>query len=328
MKGIINDLINKKQRLHKSIAKQLIFDVTKTDFNPNQLSAILSVFEYRGVSVDEVLGFREGLLELAVDVDLGDDKRIDIVGTGGDGKNTFNISTLSCFVVAAAGFKVSKHGNYASTSISGSSNVLEKLGYSFKSNPEHLREEIEMHNLTFLHAPLFHPALKNVAAVRKQLGFRTFFNIMGPLINPSRPSNQLLGVYSKEVGNLYSDVLQKTEVDYSIVHSADGYDEVSLTDNVNFFSKQGYKLIDVEELKLGKNNAEDLFGGNSIDEAAKIFTDVLQNKADEHKINAVQANSALAIANISGFDYDHSLELAKEAIESQKAYNLLKSIVK
>ena len=228
----------------------------------------------RPISVIELSGFREALLDLAIKIDLSDFNTIDLCGTGGDSKNTFNISTLTSFIVAGTGNKVAKHGNYGVSSVSGSSNMLEYLGYEFTNNEVILKKQIEKANICFLHAPLFHPAMKAVGPVRRELGMKTFFNMLGPLVNPSQPQNQLVGVFNLEVARIYNYLLQKTSENYGIVYSLDGYDEISLTSAFKLFTKENEQLITPEDLNMRRLEQTELFGGNSVRGAAKIFISI------------------------------------------------------
>jgi anthranilate phosphoribosyltransferase len=242
MKQILQYLFN-HQTLTKAEAKAIMIEIAQNKFNETEVSAFITVFMMRSITLEEMQGFREALLDLAVKVDLGTHDLVDIVGTGGDGKNTFNISTLASFIVAGTGQKVAKHGNYGVSAISGSSNVLEELGYQFKDNQEDLKKDLEKANICFLHAPLFHPALKSVAPLRKGLGLRTFFNLLGPLVNPAKPKFSMIGVYSLEIARLYQYILQKNNEDFMLVHALDGYDEISLTGDSKIFNKNGEEIF-------------------------------------------------------------------------------------
>ena len=228
MKKILQYLFEHKT-LGREQAKEILTNISKSMYSEHEVTAFITVFLMRSITIEELQGFRDALLELCVKVDLNGYKLMDIVGTGGDGKNTFNISTLSCFIVAGAGQKVAKHGNYGASSISGASNVMEQLGYKFKSDNDALKKEIEVANICFLHAPIFHPALKTVGPIRKSLGLRTFFNMLGPMVNPAAPAYQLVGVYNLEMARIYNYLLQQTGRAFTIIHGLDGYDEISLT---------------------------------------------------------------------------------------------------
>jgi anthranilate phosphoribosyltransferase len=293
-------------------------------YNDAQIAAFITVYLMRSIELEEVIGFRNALLELALPMDLSEFDALDIVGTGGDGKNTFNISTCSCFTVAGAGYKVAKHGNYGATSVSGASNVLEYFGAKFTTDVDTIKKALDEAGFAYLHAPLFNPAMKNVAPVRKNLGVRTFFNILGPLISPVRPQYQCLGVYNLKMMRLYNYIYQNLGVQYSIVHSLDGYDEVSLTDTFKVQSNMGEFVYTPEKIGFKRLSQEDLWGGESVDDAAKIFMNVLENKATEAQRNAVVVNSAFAIQTRTPMkpleqciaEAEHSLEggHAKEAL--------------
>ncbi|MFD1293506.1 anthranilate phosphoribosyltransferase [Lutibacter holmesii] len=327
MKNILNKLFQ-QQRLTQQEAKAILIDIAAEKFNNAQITSFLTVFLMRPIAVAELAGFREALLELAVKVDLSDFNTIDLCGTGGDGKDTFNISTLTSFIVAGTGNKVAKHGNYSSSSISGSSNVLEFLGYKFTNNEDVLKRQIESANICFLHAPLFHPAMKAVGPVRRELGMKTFFNMLGPLVNPSSPQNQMVGVYNLEVARIYNYLLQETSQNYGIVHSLDGYDEISLTSGFKLFTKNSEALITPESLGLKRLAQADIYGGNSVEASAKIFTSIIDGKGTEAQNNAVLTNAAFALKT---FDANKSFETAfeevKESLFGLKAKESLKKLV-
>ncbi|HQV56352.1 MAG TPA: anthranilate phosphoribosyltransferase, partial [Chitinophagaceae bacterium] len=234
--------------LTKEKAKEVLVNIGKGMYNEHEVTAFMTVYLMRSITIEELQGFRDALLELCVKADLNEFETMDIVGTGGDGKNTFNISTLSCFIVAGAGQKVAKHGNYGASSISGSSNVMEQLGYTFKSGNDKLKKEIEEAGICFLHAPLFHPALKTVGPIRKNLAMRTFFNMLGPMANPAHPTYQLVGVYSLEMARIYNYLLQQSEKAFTIIHSLDGYDEISLTNDTKVITNEGERIMTPEQL--------------------------------------------------------------------------------
>ena len=267
------------------------------------------------------------MLELAVPVDLGCSV-MDIVGTGGDGKNTFNISTLACFVVAGAGKKVAKHGNYGATSVSGASNVMEILGYRFKNKPDQLKTEIEETNFTYLHAPLFHPALKAVANIRKNIGFRTFFNMLGPMVNPANPQFQLVGVYNLEMARIYNYLLQQSDNPFTIIHSLDGYDEISLTNDTKVITNTGEKILTPEELGKRTVSPIDIYGGSTVDEAAKIFMKILKGEGAWAQNAVVLANAAMALQCTGGYkDYNEAYYAAVDSLENGKAYESFKKLI-
>ncbi len=293
-------------------------------YNEGQNTALIIALSSRDLSLEEITGFRNALLELSVKTSITSYNAIDLCGTGGDEKNTFNISTLASFVVAAAGYKVAKHGNYGVSSVSGSSNVLEKLGYNFSSDSSKLEKELNELNICFLHAPLFHPALKNVSGVRKQLGIKTIFNSLGPLVNPARTQKQFVGVYNLKLARLYHYLLQQDKKDYVVVHALDGYDEISLTSPVQYYSSTGEQLLQPTDFGLPTNTQQQLYGGETIDDALAIFKKVIANQGTAAQTNAVLANAA---AGIQCFENNKSLPecvaIAKEALTSGKANQLL-----
>lgn len=314
--------------LSRSEAKDLLLDITSGNVNSSHLSALLSVYRMRSITVPELQGFREALLELAIRVDLSQFSPIDMCGTGGDGKDTFNISTLSAFVVAGAGQKVAKHGNYGVSSICGSSNLLEYLGVSLSSDQTRLRQEIEQVGICFLHAPLFHPAMKEVAPVRKDLGLRTFFNILGPLVNPATPLTQCSGVSSLELLRLYSYLLQQDDVKFMIVHSLCGYDEISLTGRFKVFSNKEELVLCPEDLGFSRVDPAALRGGRDIKESADIFLKVLKGEGSEQQSNVVIANAGMAIRTGNPeIKLSEALEMAKESLFSKGAFCVFKSLL-
>ena len=253
---------------------------------------------------------------------------IDIVGTGGDGKNTFNISTLSCFIVAGTGQKVSKHGNYGASSISGASNVMEQLGYKFKNNRDQLKKEIDETNICFLHAPMFHPALKTVGPIRKNLGMRTFFNMLGPMVNPATPKFQLVGVFSLEMARIYNYLLQQTGNAFTIIHSLDGYDEISLTNDTKVITNEGEKIMTPEQLGKRMVEPSDIYGGNTVEEAAKIFVKILNREGSWAQNAVVLANAAMALHCTGNFKtYDEAYHAAVESLDSGKAKDCLDKLI-
>jgi len=294
MKQILNDLFQQK-KLSKTQAKEILINIAASTYNDAHLASFMTVFMMRPITADELSGFREALKELAINVDLSDFNTIDIVGTGGDGKDTFNISTLTSFIVAGTGQKVAKHGNYSVSSQSGSSDMLESFGYQFTNNENTLKQQLETANICFLHAPKFHPAMKAVGPTRKALALKTFFNMLGPLVNPSSPQNQLLGTFNLEVARLYNYILQEENSNYGIVHALDGYDEISLTSPFKLFTKQGEELITPEDLGFENLAQSEIFGGNSVDDAAKIFKSIIEGKGTEAQNNVVLTNAALQL---------------------------------
>jgi anthranilate phosphoribosyltransferase len=327
MKKLLMKLIE-CQKLTFEESRALMHGIAHNEVNEAQIASVLTAFIIRTISIEELRGFRQALIELAIRVNLNDGFGIDLCGTGGDGKNTFNISTVSSFVVAAADYPVIKHGNYGATSVSGSSNVMEFLGYRFSNEEKKLQKELAKTGICFLHAPLFHPALKVVGPIRRQLGTKTFFNMLGPLVNPANPRYQLSGVFSPEVGRIYSYFLQAENKKYIVLHSLDGHDEVSLTSPVKLFTQSGETLLNFEERGLKKVSPQSISGGDTIDKAAKIFLSVLENKASTEQNSVVLANSALAINCIDeSKTLDDCLGIADEAIVSGKAYRLFKELI-
>jgi len=327
MKTILNKLFE-QQRLTKQEAKEVLIQIANEQYNPSHIASFLTVFMMRPISVEELAGFREALLELAVKIDLSEFNTIDLCGTGGDGKNTFNISTLTSFVVAGTGNKVAKHGNYGVSSVSGSSNMLEYLGYTFTNDTSILKNQIDKANICFLHAPLFHPAMKAVGPVRKELGLKTFFNMLGPLVNPSNPQNQLVGVFNLEVARIYNYLLQETSKNYGIVYSLDGYDEISLTSAFKLFTKENEELITPEQLGLKILKQSEIFGGDSVAESAKIFVSILDGKGTVAQNNAVLANAAFALKTIdNNKTFESAFEEAKSSLLGLKAKESLKKLI-
>lgn len=275
MKKILNYLFEYKALTH-DMAYEILVNISKGVYNESEMAAFMTVFLMRSITVEELSGFRKALLELCLRTDLNGADTLDIVGTGGDGKNTFNISTLSCFIAAGAGAQVSKHGNYGVSSVSGSSNVMETMGYKFSNDQAKLKTELEQTGICFLHAPLFHPALKNVAQIRRQLGVRTFFNMLGPLVNPAFPKAQMIGVYSLEIARVYNYIFQQTNKQFVILHSLDGYDEISLTSDTRLIRNSGERNYTPEELGKRAVHPEDIYGGTSVADATKMFVKILK----------------------------------------------------
>ena len=327
MKQILNKLYN-HERLSKSEAKQILKDIAAENYNDAHLASFMTVFMMRPITADELAGFRDALMELAIKVDLSDYNTIDIVGTGGDGKDTFNISTLTSFIVAGTGQKVAKHGNYSVSSQSGSSDMLESFGYNFTNDEAILREHLEKANICFLHAPKFHPAMKAVSATRKALALKTFFNMLGPLVNPSSPKNHMLGTFNLEVARLYNYILQEEDINYGIIHALDGYDEISLTSGFKFFTKNGEQIINPEDLGQKRIQQSEIFGGNSVADAAKIFKSILEGKGTEAQNNVVLTNAAFALTIVDETkSFDVAFNEAKESLLSLKAKQTLDKLV-
>ncbi|NII25802.1 anthranilate phosphoribosyltransferase [Pseudoflavitalea sp. X16] len=327
MKKILQLLFEHKT-LSRAAAKEVLVNIGKGIYNEHEVTSFMTVYLMRSITIEELQGFRDALLELCVPVDLNGHATIDIVGTGGDGKNTFNISTLACFIVAGTGQKVAKHGNYGASSISGASNVMEQLGYQFKNDKERLKKEVEDANICFLHAPLFHPALKTVGPIRKNLGVRTFFNMLGPMVNPASPAFQLVGVYNLEMARIYNYLLQQTEKSFTIIHGLDGYDEISLTNDTKVITNEGERVMTPEQLGKRMVMPQDIFGGNTVEEAAKIFVKILGGQGSWSQNAVVLANAAMALHCTGQYKkYDDAYAAAVESLESGKAQQALEKLV-
>jgi anthranilate phosphoribosyltransferase len=326
MKAILNRLIN-----HESIsseeAKEVLVNISKGAYNQSQIASFLTVYMMRNITLQELRGFREALLELCIPIDLSDYNTIDLCGTGGDGKDTFNISTLASFVTAGAGIHVAKHGNYGVSSACGSSNVMEYLGIKFSNDEGFLKKSIETAGICILHAPLFHPAMKNVAPIRRELGVKTFFNMLGPMVNPAFPQNQMVGVFNLELLRLYAYLYQNTNTNYSIVHALDGYDEISLTGNTKIVTNREEQILSPQDLGLETLTQNSIHGGNSIESAAKIFMNVLSGQGTDAQNSVVCANAGLAIATVKGISHQSGFELAKESLQSGKAKKSLETLI-
>ncbi|GAK35486.1 anthranilate phosphoribosyltransferase [Bacteroides graminisolvens] len=327
MKQILYKLFE-HQYLGRSEARDILQNIAQGKYSDAQIASLITVFLMRNISVEELCGFRDALLDMRIPVDLNEFSPIDIVGTGGDGKNTFNISTASCFVLAGAGYPVVKHGNYGATSVSGASNVMEQHGVKFTNDNDKLRRSMEQCNMAYLHAPLFNSAMKAVAPVRKALGVRTFFNMLGPLVNPVFPKYQLLGVYNLPLLRLYSYTYQQSDTQFAVVHSLDGYDEISLTTEFKVATSGNEKIYTPESLGFSRYQEADLYGGDTPEDAAKIFNNVLKNKATSAQRDVVIANSAFAIQVIeSQKSIFECIDMAKESLESGKALQVLNKFV-
>ena len=319
MKSILNHLFEHKT-FSKEESKTILTNIAQGQYNNAQMAAFMTAYCMRNITVEELEGFRDAMLELCVPVELGADNLIDLCGTGGDGKDTFNISTLASFVVAGAGYKVAKHGNYGVSSGCGSSNVMEYLGYQFTSDMDKLKRNIDEAGICFLHAPLFHPAMKTVAPIRRELGVKTFFNMLGPLVNPARPANQLVGVFSLDLARLYAYLYQKSTRNYTILHALEGYDEVSLTCDFKTFSKAGERINSIEALGFTKVKPEEIAGGNTVPESADIFISVLVGEATAPQTNVVLCNAALAIQTLEpSLSFADCFYKAEESLLSKKA---------
>ncbi|WP_276392870.1 anthranilate phosphoribosyltransferase [Eudoraea chungangensis] len=325
MKTVLNKLIN-HDLLSKEDAKQVLVNIAKGNYNNSQIAAFLTVYMMRSITIEELEGFRDALLELCLSVDLSEFNPIDLCGTGGDGKDTFNISTLASFVTAGAGIKVTKHGNYGVSSACGSSNVMEFLGIKFSKDQDFLKKSIEEAGICVLHAPLFHPAMKNVAPIRRELGVKTFFNMLGPMVNPAFPKNQIVGVFNLELARIYGYLYQNTDKKFTILHALDGYDEISLTGSTKTISNATESMLEPIDFGVKKVSSRDIEGGNSVDTSAQIFLNILQGKGTEAQNNVVCANAGMAIATAEEISPLEGFEKAKESLESKKALQALKKL--
>lgn len=326
MKHVLNQLIN-HENLSSQEAKQVLINISNGMYNPSQIASFLTVFMMRSITINELKGFRDALLELCIPVDLNNYNTIDLCGTGGDGKDTFNISTLASFVTAGAGVQVTKHGNYGLSSACGSSNVMEYLGIKFSNQIDFLKKSIDQAGICVLHAPLFHPAMKQVAPIRRELGVKTFFNMLGPMVNPAFPKNQLVGVFNLELQRKYSYLYQGTNKNYSIVHALDGYDEISLTGPAKIITNHSEVLFSPEQLDLPTITQASIFGGNTVKASAKIFVDVISGRGTTQQNDVVCANAGLAIATVEQIDHKTGFNRAKEALLSGKAKLALDKLV-
>lgn len=325
MKTLLNRLTQHEQ-LSKEEARQVIINIADGQYNPVQIASFLTVYMMRSISLEELEGFRKALLELCIAIDLSDFDTIDLCGTGGDGKDTFNISTLSSFVTAGAGIKVTKHGNYGVSSGCGSSNVLEALGIKFSNDQDFLKRCVDQAGICILHAPLFHPAMKNVAPVRRDLGVKTFFNMLGPLVNPAFPKNQLTGVFNLELARLYHYLFQKTETNFTVLYALDGYDEISLTGATKAFSQNSERVLTPQDFGVLPLAANEIAGGDSVESSAAIFMNVIQNKGTQAQTQVVCANAGMAIATALNLTPMEGFEKAKESLESGNALSALQKL--
>lgn len=327
MKEILEYLYQYKT-LTKKEAKQILMDIASERYNHYEIASFLTAFIMRNITIEELRGFREALLELAIKVDLSDFNPMDVCGTGGDGKNTFNVSTLTSLVVAGAGIPVAKHGNYGVSSISGSSNVLEAMGVVFHTDETKLKQQLEKANICFMHAPLFHPAMKFVAPVRRELGVKTFFNMLGPLVNPARPKVHMTGVFSMELARMFQYLFQEEEVQYSIVYGLDGYDEITLTSDTKIISQDEEYITDAEGFGFEKVTQKEIHGGDTIEESATIFKTILDGKGSQAQNRVVLANAAVAIECYQNkLDRETALQMAEESLLGGRAKQKLKTLI-
>ncbi|GAB2767211.1 anthranilate phosphoribosyltransferase [Salinimicrobium soli] len=325
MKELLNRLIN-HETISKEEARAVLVNISSGAYNESQIAAFLTVYMMRSITLEELEGFRDALLELCLPVDLGDYDPIDLCGTGGDGKDTFNISTLASFVTAGAGVPVAKHGNYGVSSGCGSSNVMEHLGIRFSKEEDFLKRSMDEAGICFLHAALFHPAMKNVAPIRKSLSVKTFFNMLGPMVNPAFPKNQVVGVFNLELARMYGYLYQKTDKNFTILHALDGYDEISLTGNTKTISNSSEGMLKPQDFGLQPIEASAISGGDSVASAAAIFVNILEGKGTEAQNNVVCANAGMAIKTAQNTSLEKAFSLAKEALLSGKALTAFKNL--
>jgi anthranilate phosphoribosyltransferase len=328
MKNILQSLF-KHKNLTRQEAKEILTNISKGQYNAAQIASFLTVFNMRHITLDELSGFRDALLDLCLKIDLSAHNPMDVCGTGGDEKNTFNISTLTSFIVAGAGIPVAKHGNYGVSSISGSSNVLEYLGFRFETDEKVLKQHLTAANICFLHAPLFHPAMKSVGAIRKEMASKTFFNMLGPLVNPAKPKFQMVGVFNLELARMYQYLLQNEDTNYTILYGLDGFDEISLTDKTKIITNIDSYFIEAADFGIENIQYADLFGGNTIKEAANIFMQIIEGKGTKSQNEVVLINAAMAIKTYkSDLTIDEARLIAKESLfnlNAKKSFNLLKN---
>lgn len=325
MKATLNKLIN-HDILEKEDAKQILVNIAKGEYNTSQIAAFLTVYMMRSITIEELEGFRDALLELCLAIDLSAYNAVDLCGTGGDGKDTFNISTLASFVTAGAGVKVTKHGNYGVSSKCGSSNVMEFLGIKFSNEAGFLEKSINEAGICVLHAPLFHPAMKNVAPIRRELGVKTFFNMLGPMVNPAFPKNQMVGVFNLELARMYGYLYQNTDKNFTVLHALDGYDEISLTGNTKTISNHSEGMIAPSDFGVPAIQQSEIVGGDSIEESAQIFMNVLQGRGTEAQNNVVCANAGIAIATVEKIAPKDGFEKAKESLLSGNGLQALRKL--
>ena len=326
MKHILNRLIN-QESISKQEARTVLVNISEGKYNQSQIASFLTVYMMRNITLEELQGFRDALLDLCIPVDISDFNAIDLCGTGGDSKNTFNISTLASFITAGAGVKVAKHGNYGVSSASGSSNVMEALGVKFTNNTDILKNTLDKAGICVMHAPLFHPAMKNVAPIRRELGVKTFFNMLGPMVNPAFPKNQMVGVFNLELQRLYGYLYQNTDKNYSIVHALDGYDEISLTGKAKIITNTSEILLEPLDLGLKQINQSDIFGGETVASSAKIFKNIISGNGTEAQNNVVCVNAGLAIATVKNISHKEGLILAKESLANGNAKASLDKLI-
>lgn len=325
MKALLNRLIN-HETITKEEARDVLVNISAGKYNSSQIASFLTVYMMRSITIQELEGFRDALLDLCIPVNLDEYNPIDLCGTGGDGKDTFNISTLSSFVTAGAGIHVTKHGNYGVSSSCGSSNVMEYLGIKFSNDKDFLKRSIEEAGICVLHAPLFHPAMKEVAPIRRELAVKTFFNMLGPMVNPAFPKNQLVGVFNLELARMYGYLYQKTDKNFTILHALDGYDEIALTGVTKAIRNDKELMLRPEDFGVKKHDAKTIGGGDSVESSAKIFMDVISGQGTQEQNNVVCANAGMAIATALNLEPREGFDKAKESLLSGKGLEALKTL--
>jgi anthranilate phosphoribosyltransferase len=325
MKQLLNRLIN-YETISKAEAREALVNISNGEYNESQIAAFITVYMMRSITIEELEGFRDALLELCLAIDLKDYDPVDLCGTGGDGKDTFNISTVSSFITAGAGVPVAKHGNYGVSSVSGSSNVMEFLGIKFSSNQDFLERCIDKAGICVLHAPLFHPAMKNVAPIRKSLAVKTFFNMLGPMVNPAFPKNQLVGVFNLELARMYGYLYQNTNKNFTILHALDGYDEISLTGATKIISNRTEGILEASDFGVETLQASEIAGGGSIESSAEIFLNILKGEGTQPQQNVVCANAGMAIATAKNLSPKEGFTEARESLRSGKALKSLEKL--
>lgn len=326
MKKILGHLFENRT-FSRAEAQRILTSIALGEFNNSQIAAFITAYGMRNITVQELQGFRDAMLDLCQKMDFSNFDLVDLAGTGGDGKDTFNISTLASFVVAGAGRQVAKHGNYGVSSGCGSSNVMEYLGHRFTSNEDELKRSLERANICFIHAPLFNPAMKNVAPIRKELAVKTFFNMLGPMCNPAKPKSQIVGVFSLELARLYAYLYQQTDKNYTILHALDGFDEATLTCSFKTFTKKGEAVYAPADLGFEKISEDAIKGGDTVQSSAKIFMDVLQGKGTNAQMNVVLCNAALALQTINGTTFADCYYQAEESLLGGRALHCFTKLV-
>jgi anthranilate phosphoribosyltransferase len=327
MKTILPNLFN-PAGLSRTEAAEALTAVISAEAEPSQIGAFISIIETRGITQNEFEGFIGVLSDSGKQVDLGTFETIDVCGTGGDGKGTFNISTAAAFILAGSGVKVAKHGNKSATSGCGSSDVLEHLGLRFTDDEATLRSQLEAANFTYLHAPLFQPALRNLGAIRSSLGFKTFFNMIGPLLNPARPRYRFAGVSSPLALRQYQYFLETTDCQYSVVFSRDGYDEISLTSSFEVVTRDGRETLSPEDVGFPRLNTNDLIGGHDVATSADLLLRILGGKGNDSQNSVTVINAAFARKTVTSEPINQCIEKCRDSLESGRGLSALETLLK